>query len=87
MVHAERQDCRTGNDWLDAKQENLVESEAASRLISIHDLLDAARWCRSLWELAEHLVVDEQMLLTRLRMLSRRQAEQLRIIGEGWWSA
>lgn len=84
-IHAERGDFLTGNEWLDQKMEQLVEAEAARRLIDFQELLEGAAWCRSLPELAEHLVVDNEMLGTRLAMLTRNEKDQLRELCERWW--
>lgn len=86
MIHAERGDYATGNELLDLKQEVAVEKEASRRLINIQELLHAARSCHSLEELAEDLVVDEEMLETRISMLTEDQARQLKTICGGWWS-
>lgn len=86
MIHAERGDYASGNEWLDLKQELAVEREASRRLISIPELFHGARTCHSLEELAEYLVVDEEMLETRISMLTEAQAAQLKTICGGWWS-
>lgn len=65
--------------------ENHVESVTAHRLISTEALEDAARWCRSTWEMAEYLEVDVQLLELRIKLLTKHESKRLRKIGMGWW--
>lgn len=56
-----------------AQDEARVRVAAARRLISIEALVDAARWARSLPELAEELWVDEDTVRDRLAHLGDRE--------------
>ncbi|MBY6367900.1 ImmA/IrrE family metallo-endopeptidase [Rhodococcoides corynebacterioides] len=71
LVHLER-----GRPVGDARQrrreEQVVEEIAARRLVPLHALIDAVRWCgtESLEELAEHLWVDVAAVRSRLAALT-----------------
>ncbi|MCC3276408.1 hypothetical protein LJ753_11055 [Arthrobacter sp. zg-Y20] len=70
-VHAERGDSQCEDHWFDAKQERIVELEAARRLIPVHLLEDGLRWCSSHpEELAHYLDVDLDMLHARIETLT-----------------
>ena len=75
LVHAERGDCGLSEVALNARQELIVEREAARRLISLPALTEAVRWSCHPGELAELLHVDLGTLRARLRSLT--DAERL----------
>ncbi|WP_092808103.1 ImmA/IrrE family metallo-endopeptidase [Klenkia marina] len=75
LVHAERGDVGLSDAALDARQELIVQREAARRLIPLAALADAVRWTCHPAEAAELLHVDRGTLRTRLAMLT--EAEKL----------
>lgn len=70
LVHAERGDVSLSEAALNARQELIVEREAARRLISLQALADAVRWSCHPAEVAEALAVDLGTLQTRLAWLT-----------------
>lgn len=78
LVHLERGDdghCAT--DWHEDKQEQLVHSIAARRLIATEDLALALILHESIYAQAEELWVDEMTLRTRLAGLSTAERLEL----------
>ena len=69
-------------------EERLVELEAAQRLITIDDLIDARVWLRhpTPAELAEELWVDGTTLLCRMENLDPIEVAQIEAATEGDWS-
>lgn len=59
------------------KEEEIVCDLAARRLITLEALLDGMVWCYSEHELAEHLWVDDDTLVTRLRNLTPDESDYL----------
>lgn len=53
-----------------ALEERAVQREASRRLITINALIDALRWSRDEYELAEELWTDVDTVRTRLANLS-----------------
>lgn len=80
LVHAERGDesCAAVSDWHEQKQERAVDQEAARRLITLEQLVDALLWTRDLGELAEELWVDVETLRTRLAHLHPAEKHYVR---------
>lgn len=70
LIHAERGDVSLSEPALDARQELLVEREAARRLISVQALADAVRWTCHPGEVADVLRVDLLTLQTRFEGLT-----------------
>ena len=70
LVHAERGDVGLSDKPLDARQELVVEREAARRLITLTALADAVRWSCHPGEVAELLHVDRGTLRSRLAWLT-----------------
>jgi len=70
LVHAERGDVGLSEAALNARQELLVEREAARRLISLQELADAVRWTCHPGEVADLLRVDLGTLRARLECLT-----------------
>lgn len=70
LVHAERGDVELSEAALNARQELVVEREAARRLISLQALADAVRWTCHPGEVAEVLSVDVGTLRARLQHLT-----------------
>jgi len=70
LVHAERGDFGVPEATLDARQELLVEREAARRLISLQALAEAVAWSCHPGEIAEALHVDLGTLRARLEALT-----------------
>lgn len=66
LIHAERGPCPPG---MAAREEEIVEREAARRLIDIRPLIEAMAWSTDMSEIAAELWVDEPMLRARLRSL------------------
>jgi Zn-dependent peptidase ImmA (M78 family) len=82
LVHrAMRDDCGLP-DHLDTTQERRCREHTARLLIDIFDLGDVLRWTDSVAEMAEHLVVDEEIVTDRLdpRCLTDDEAAYLRLV-------
>lgn len=73
LVHAERGDGPCATAWHQAKQEASVDREAARRLIDLEDLVSGILRSQDERELAEHLHVDVDTVLTRLSDLTPRE--------------
>lgn len=70
LVHAERRDEPCGSGVLDVRQETVVSTEAARRLIpDIHVLGEALAWAYDIDEAADELWVDAATLRSRLHHL------------------
>lgn len=63
---------------LEAREEEVVEREAARRLIDLHDLGEALAWSPYPCEVADELWVDEAMLEARLAGLHPSERAWLR---------
>jgi hypothetical protein len=61
--------------WFDTHYERTVDREAARRLISLDDLMDALVWCHDLDEVAEELFVDMDTLLNRIDCLDQEDRQ------------
>lgn len=70
LVHAERGDAGLACPVLDLRQEILVESMSARRLITLVELVEALLWSQDEYELAECLWVDVATVQARLDNLS-----------------
>lgn len=77
LVHAERGDVQLSERALNARQELVVEREAARRLISLQALADAVRWSCRPEEVSEVLHVDVGTLRARLAALTDQEREAL----------
>lgn len=77
IVHAERGDVPTGDHVMDARQELIVNKEAARRLISIRALADVLAWTDCVVQAAEELRVDVDTLRTRLAHLHPAERHHL----------
>lgn len=85
MVHLERR----GRELSDpVKEERAVELEAARRLITVEQLVDAFVWLRhpSPAELADELWVDGTTLLCRMENLDPIEVAEIEYATEGDWS-
>lgn len=86
LVHDERRIYPT-DPVLKAREETLVETTAARRMIALPDLLDALRHCstRLATELADHLWVDQPMLKARMADLDPVEVAELEHHLEDQW--
>ena len=71
IIHAERGPVPAHHT---AREERIVDAEAARRLIPLDALLEAVRWARCPAEAAETLGVDVPTLLTRVETAARPRA-------------
>lgn len=62
---------------MQAREEEAADATAAERLITAAALIEAARWARSVHELADELWVDEDTVECRLRNLTTDELTQL----------
>lgn len=67
-----------GNRFFAAREETLVEREAARRMIDIRDLGEALAWAHDLHEAADELWVDVELLRARLDGLHPSERAYLR---------
>lgn len=74
LVHDERQ-VYPRDVVLAAREERVVETIAARRLIDLDRLVDVLRWTRHATEAAEELWVDVPMLLALIRSLTGDERE------------
>lgn len=63
--------------WATRREERAVNLEAARRLITFDDLVDAMLWCYDECEAAEHLWVDVRMVRARLAGLTKAETAEL----------
>lgn len=77
LIHAERGDVALTESALNARQELIVEREAARRLISLEALADAVRWSCHPADVAEVLHVDAGTLRARLAGLTEAERRVL----------
>lgn len=85
LIHIERRGREHPNPDV---EERIVELETARRLITTRQLIDAFRWFRHPGpaELAEHLWVDQQTVLTRMEHLDPIEVAQIEAACDGDWS-
>lgn len=74
LVHIERGDTCTQSEAV----ERAVRGEAARRLIPFEDLVDAARWSRDHFEVADDLWVTPTVLADRIGTLTPDELATLR---------
>ena len=79
VIHAERP---VFLESLRDKEEHWVSVEAARRLITLDDLVDALRWTRSVHELAEELWVDEGTVRVRMAHLHPNERTMIMTLHE-----
>lgn len=63
--------------WATRREERRVNDEAARRLITFEQLVDAMQWCLDEHEAAEHLWVDVRMVRARLHGLTGAETLEL----------
>ena len=68
-----------------AREELLVDIEAARRLITLDELVEALRWTREPNELADQLWVDQPTLRTRMSHLDPVEIAELEHHLEDQW--
>jgi hypothetical protein len=84
LIHAERGHCGACSPAVD----RAVHAEAARRLISLDELVDALLWSQDEQELAEELWVDVATVMSRLEGLTEyERAEIDRRLDEREWAA
>ena len=85
IVHIERRGIEHPNP---EKEERIVELEAARRLITLQELIDAFVWLRhpTPTELAEHCWVDGTTLLCRMDNLDPIEVAEIEYATQGEWS-
>lgn len=74
IVHAER---GPFPEWARAREERIVDAEAARRLINLDDLADALAWAAHPGEVAELLDVDHHALRARIEGLTQQERAEL----------
>lgn len=70
IAHIDFGDNDTAACWYSARQESIADQVAAERLIALHDLLRASRWCRTNGEAAEALDVTLDVFVLRARTMN-----------------
>lgn len=78
IIEHERQHVIRGPGGVIAVEERAVDIATAHALIALGDLVEAAKWARSLPELAEELNVTENVVHTRLNHLHPAERAVLR---------
>ena len=78
IVEHERQHVIRGPGGCASTEERMVDVATAHALIQLEHLVDAARWARSLPELADELNVTQEVVQTRLRHLHPSERAVLR---------
>jgi hypothetical protein len=78
IIEHERQHVIRGPGGVIAVEERAVEIATAHALIALEDLVEAAKWARSLPELADELNVTQGVVHTRLNHLHPAERAMLR---------